>query len=429
MMTAFLEKPQGQQQEKEQRLHFLDTLRVIAIVILVLYHIGMIYVPEWEYHFKNELEEAWLQPLLLLSSPWRMGLLWIISGCALAFALARVSGGKALGLFAIRRTNQLILPLLIGVLFVVPVQLYVEMKQAEALPLSFSGFIYAFYFAPKNYFVEFSSGIWPRFDVNHLWFLRSLWQFTLMLILVSPIVQSRVATRVSSYFCKNIFSHLAILLLFTSFVELYFEGEAVREAYGFCLLLFGFCFAKQPAFWSLLQRNIKLLCMLTIISMLSLQVCFSLIWQSGLYESGFQQYNEGLKLLAELVYVVNKVLPILAILALGQHYLNKPSKCIRVCNGYVFPLYVLHQSVLICNAYIASNTGIEILIEAKYQIYVNLLLSPLICLALLMIIRKFEVLRVMFGMRLKSGQNPYNKNTILWLVFLICLPLSIRILT
>lgn len=430
MTTALApaEQMQSQNQNRLPRLHFLDTLRVIAIVVLVFYHIGMVYVPEWGYHFKNELDMPWVQSLLLLSSPWRMGLLWVISGCALSYALSGVSGSKALGMFAICRTNQLLLPLLVGILFVVPVQLYAEMKQAEALPLNAGAFIYAFYFAPQDYFVEYSAGIWPRFDVNHLWFLRSLWQFSLILILISQIVRTDIAFRVVCYFCRHIFCLLALLLTVVGLIQLCLEGEAVREIYGLCLLLLGFCFTKQPDFWLLLEKNTKLLCVLTIVSMLSLQVCFSLIWQTGLYEPGAHKFSEALKYTAELVYIVNKVLPILAILALGKRYLNKPSQRIRIFNGYVFPLYIIHQSVLIFIAYIATNSGIEFLSEAKYQILLNVLLTPIVCLALLSTIGKFDLLRLLFGMRFKSGQSHYSKASLLWLVFIVCLPLGLSIL-
>jgi uncharacterized membrane protein len=34
------------------RLHCLDWLRVIAMGILLMYHIGMVYVSDWGYHYK-----------------------------------------------------------------------------------------------------------------------------------------------------------------------------------------------------------------------------------------------------------------------------------------------------------------------------------------------------------------------------------------
>ncbi|WP_241651904.1 hypothetical protein [Pseudoalteromonas phenolica] len=39
-------------------------------------------------------------------------------------------------------------------------------------------------------FAQYQAGIWPHVDVNHLWYLRSLWQFTLLLVLMLPVLQS-----------------------------------------------------------------------------------------------------------------------------------------------------------------------------------------------------------------------------------------------
>jgi hypothetical protein len=67
------------------RLDCLDWLRVIAIGVLLMYHIGMVYVPDWGCHYKNPLASDCINSLMLLTSPWRMGLLWLVSGLALAY--------------------------------------------------------------------------------------------------------------------------------------------------------------------------------------------------------------------------------------------------------------------------------------------------------------------------------------------------------
>ncbi|MEP3926298.1 MAG: acyltransferase family protein, partial [Gilvibacter sp.] len=144
-----------------QRLHCLDWLRVIAIGVLLLYHTGMVYVPDWGYHYKNPLGNDFLKSLMLLTSPWRMGLLWLVSGIALAHMCSRANILTLL----VKRTNQILLPLLIGIFFIVPLQLFAQMKQAGDMPLNFIGFVYAFFIQPQQYFVNYSAGIWPRFDV------------------------------------------------------------------------------------------------------------------------------------------------------------------------------------------------------------------------------------------------------------------------
>ena len=59
------------------RLVFLDWVRILAFFILVLYHVGMYYV-SWDWHIKSEFAGSALAPFLVLSAPWRLGLLFLV---------------------------------------------------------------------------------------------------------------------------------------------------------------------------------------------------------------------------------------------------------------------------------------------------------------------------------------------------------------
>jgi peptidoglycan/LPS O-acetylase OafA/YrhL len=47
--------------QNTNRLPCLDWLRVIAIGVLLMYHIGMVYVPDWGYHYKNPVAGGWIK--------------------------------------------------------------------------------------------------------------------------------------------------------------------------------------------------------------------------------------------------------------------------------------------------------------------------------------------------------------------------------
>jgi hypothetical protein len=82
------------------RLYFLDWIRIFAFCVLIFYHTGMYYV-SWDWHVKSPFASHAIEPLMILSSPWRLGLLFMISGVATAFMLknasARCSGNAAGG--------------------------------------------------------------------------------------------------------------------------------------------------------------------------------------------------------------------------------------------------------------------------------------------------------------------------------------------
>ena len=166
---------------ENSRIVALDYLRVFAVIVLFFFHLGMIWVPEWHFHFKQETHWFWLQHIMLLSSPWRMGLLWFVAGTSL-YVMQQKYGVYFL---ITRRSNAILLPLLIGVYGIVPIQLFVEMTQKGAIDTSLGQFFIQFYFGANDYFEGFSSGIWHHVDVNHLWFLRSLWRFTLLLVILN----------------------------------------------------------------------------------------------------------------------------------------------------------------------------------------------------------------------------------------------------
>ena len=116
-----------------QRRHDIDWVRICAFGLLVFYHVGMYYV-SWDWHVKSPYAGEALEPLLLLTSPWRMSLLFVVSGVASAFLLGKTrrDGARFLG----PRSWRLLLPLLFGMLVVVTPQAYYEV--VEKLPGGYS---------------------------------------------------------------------------------------------------------------------------------------------------------------------------------------------------------------------------------------------------------------------------------------------------
>ena len=43
------------------RRHDIDALRALAFALLILYHLGMLYVVDWDWHVKSSYQAEWLQ--------------------------------------------------------------------------------------------------------------------------------------------------------------------------------------------------------------------------------------------------------------------------------------------------------------------------------------------------------------------------------
>ena len=55
------------------RRYDLDWLRVLAFGLLILYHVGMYYVADWDWHIKSAEPSSFLQNLMYLTHPAAAG--------------------------------------------------------------------------------------------------------------------------------------------------------------------------------------------------------------------------------------------------------------------------------------------------------------------------------------------------------------------
>ena len=147
------------------RRYDLDWLRVIVFGLLIFYHVGMFFVP-WGWHVKNNSIYDWLRWPMLFLNQWRLPILFVISGMGTFYAL----GKRGMGKFMWERFLRLGIPLVVGMLLIVPPQVYVE-RLAEG---QFTGSYWAFFST-----IAFD-GVYPEGNLSwhHLWFLPYLLVFS-----------------------------------------------------------------------------------------------------------------------------------------------------------------------------------------------------------------------------------------------------------
>src|SRR4051794_41373719 len=68
----------------------LDWVRIAAFGLLILYHVGMLYV-SWGFHIKSDHRIAALEPLMLVLNPWRVGVLFFGAGAATPFLMGEAA--------------------------------------------------------------------------------------------------------------------------------------------------------------------------------------------------------------------------------------------------------------------------------------------------------------------------------------------------
>jgi hypothetical protein len=232
--------------EMPTRRYDLDWLRILVFGLLILYHTGMFYVENWGWHAKSLYQSQFLENIMLIVEPWRMPVLWLIAGIAIRFIMAKVSVVR----FITLRSFRLLLPLLFGILVVVPPQLYVEMSYGGEINMNYWQFLLAFFSSNSDVFLQHQSGIWPHIDVNHLWFIRSLWQYSLILLCLIPLLNMQWVNRATTWLV-NRHGVLAIVLstvpLFI--IQMNWDMETVRYPLGFTLMVYGYLIGWNSVFW------------------------------------------------------------------------------------------------------------------------------------------------------------------------------------
>jgi peptidoglycan/LPS O-acetylase OafA/YrhL len=153
----------------------LDWIRIIAFGLLILYHVGMLFVP-WDFHVKSAHILPGLEPVMAALNPWRLSLLFLVSGAATRSMTMKF---KPRALFA-ARAARLLPPVAFGMLVIVPPQSYFEVVERWNYAGGFVKFYTELYLGPPRQICEAGHCvILPTW--NHLWFVVYLFVYSALL--------------------------------------------------------------------------------------------------------------------------------------------------------------------------------------------------------------------------------------------------------
>ena len=382
-----------------ERRHDLDWVRVCAFGLLVLYHAGMYYVT-WDWHVKSPSANETIEPLMLLSSPWRLSLLFLVSGAASAFLFARQPKG-----FLQSRSWRLLVPLIFGMLVIVVPQAYYEVMDSR-IPGGYHDGYLAFwgrYLANDGTFCD-DDGCLDLPTWNHLWFVAYLWVYTVVLWLTARLMPNAcrrtgewLATRLSGWGVL-LWPVLLLAVVRIALVERFESTHALvddwyNHAQYFSVFLLGFLMARATGFWEALQRFRWASLALAVVSY------GFIVWY--FYGSGYGDANpppDAFRQFQRTVWALNQWCSIAAIFGFAYRFRDADSRALRYLVPAVFPVYILHQSVIVVAAYNMRPLGIPALPEGLLLV----LLTFTACFGGYEIIRRVRWLRPLFGLRTES---------------------------
>ena len=174
----------GETKRTAEHRRDLDLLRILLVFGLVFFHTARIFdtlpLPEG---VKNEPLNATATMFTAFFALWGMPLMFAISGFAVWHSLRR----RTASAFLRERVQRLLVPFVFGVVAIVPLQIYIHLKQVNpAANLTYWQFLPQFFdvrLCPDlvNAFIcpTPATGL---FNTTHLWFLKDLFLFSVLLL-------------------------------------------------------------------------------------------------------------------------------------------------------------------------------------------------------------------------------------------------------
>ncbi len=334
------------------------------------------------WHIKNNQLSYGFSIFVSLVDQWVMPLFFILAAMSAWYALTRLSGSQ----YLLRRVKRLLVPLLFGVLVIIPPQYFIQDVSGGQSSGSFLEYL-------PWYYKHVVHRLWNG-DLAHLWFLEKLFLFTILFL---PIFMALRHHRLNNLIEKSVifFQKPAAIFLFTIPLA---AAETIAAAEkntfigrlwgGWSLLTYavlfglGYILAMDPRFRSAMERQRLPALVIAVLTALA-----GLAW--------FLSQNASIAF-PPILRAISSWSWLVAILGYGSKYLTHSTSLLSYTSPAVLPLYILHQTVIVMIGYGISDWEMDPAI--KY-----LLLSMVSFIIMIGIyhfaIKQVNVLRVLFGMR------------------------------
>ena len=369
----------------------LDWLRIGAFGLLIFYHIGIFFVP-WDWHVKTTDLVEWVQWPMMAVNPWRLSLLFLISGIVSRSLMAKLTKPRR---FAASRSARLLIPLAAGMVIFVAPQPWFELRDRGQYSEEFLHFW-------LNDYAEFgASRGTPLPTWNHLWFVAYLWTYSMALALLSllpetvRVVMQRAFDKLFSGW--SLFILPIVWLCFGRIILLPAFGEThalVDDPYAHAVYSFAFFFgvglARSPPAWSAILSNWRM-------SLATAVVACALLFY--IHASGAESGTVAIA--KSVTRAILAWSTILGLLGLAQTHFHFDGPVRRYLTEAIFPYYIIHQTIIIAVGCYLKQVGAE----AGVQFFGILVATVASCALTYEIARRIPWLRPILGLKSKTARK------------------------
>jgi hypothetical protein len=398
---ALTEPGRGAFANGARRRYDLDWLRVIAFGLLIFYHVGMFYV-SWGWHVKSAYASPAAEWAMMLVNPWRLALLFFISGVAFRFASDKI---PALALTR-ARVVRLGLPIAFGMAVAVAPQTYYELRQAGAVAPGYLAF-WGDYLRLEQVF-PMMTPTW-----NHLWYVVYLLAYSLLLAPFLPLLErfakgpgERLVGLLTGGPVRVLTVVAVPFLIYRFSLDPQFDTtyDLVRDwanhAHRLTIFLIGYLVAKNARFWSAIDRALPWAAGI----LAALGLFMSHVWAN--WELVEARDPEWLVDVYRGLRIWFAWLAIATVLGAGQRWLDRPGPALRYLTEAVFPYYILHQTLIVAAGFHLTQLRLgawtEFALVSAATVGGCALLHEFV-------IRRVPLLRPLFGLKFRPPAPPGSR--------------------
>ena len=304
------------------RKHYLDNLRTIVILSLFPVHTFMIWNNFGTKFYVWGGENKLLSSFIVIVNPWFMPLLFVIAGMCARYSLTK----RTTKAFINERFHKLLIPFISGIQLLIPIQtLY-----ARKFFYGYTGGLLENY---KYFFTHFTdlSGYDGGFTPGHLWFIL----FLLIISLVSLPIIKHIPYKEVYYKLEKI-NIFGMILLFIPVWLMYYIGNFGGFSLGkyFILYLLGYYyFSNEKNIGKMTENKHVILGLFGLFQSVLVLVYYQYSYYGDLFVNFVGWFG------------------ILSAIIIGELCLNRENQVTAYFKKASFPIYILHQTILVSVGY------------------------------------------------------------------------------
>lgn len=342
------------------RRYDIDWIRVIAIGLLLIYHVAIGFQPWGMMIAFITNDQSWPSlwiPMSMLNV-WRIPLLFFVSGMGVYFALQNRNWKELIT----ERAKRILVPFLFGTVALVPVHIYLWQRYYRYNPA----------YVPNP---------------GHLWFLANIFIYVVLLTPLFFYLKRNQEGKFVRGITKVFSTPLGLILVTAVFVlEAIILKPFPYELYamtwhgfylGLLAFFFGFCFVLSgTVFWNMISKY-RWLFLLLAVTLFTVRLLY------------FRMNTPVYLIVAESQGWI------ISVFAFGYRYLNRGSKALAYLSQAAYPVYILHMIFL----YLGSMWVFPLTLDVRIKFVLVLLITVCGCFASYEAIRRIKWIRALFGLK------------------------------